>query len=353
MKRFLLLLVLFAIPLHFAFPIWETVPRYAGDFLKLGAGARALGMANSFIAVTDDPSVCYFNPAGLGTIQKKELFFLHSEQFGNLLNYDYLNFIMPLERVGGIGINLLRASVDGIKYTRDLQKVSGTSIFTQASIENISLFNFSDYALFFSIGRQWGTRFQAGGNLKTLLRYGRQGDYLGAGIGLDLGFLYQPWAFCVLGFSARDISMTPVFWNSRDRDLNTSAIQEWETTDKILPDLSAAVSLHHQWEQIQFLLTAQLEDLAASQGVEKSPYADHPHRYKLWQEPFKKLKTGAIGFEAGLEEVLFFRLGHNNIYPWTFGVGGKFFQYHLSLDYAFASHPELSNSHRLSLSYKF
>ena len=37
----------------------------AAQFLKLGFGARALGMGESFVAVADDISSVYYNPAGL------------------------------------------------------------------------------------------------------------------------------------------------------------------------------------------------------------------------------------------------------------------------------------------------
>ena len=39
----------------------------------LGIGARALGMGNSFIALSDDASAMFFNPAGLGLMNKIEV----------------------------------------------------------------------------------------------------------------------------------------------------------------------------------------------------------------------------------------------------------------------------------------
>ncbi len=39
----------------------------------LGASARALGMGNSYISLSDDGSAAYFNPAGLGLVKKLEL----------------------------------------------------------------------------------------------------------------------------------------------------------------------------------------------------------------------------------------------------------------------------------------
>lgn len=44
---------------------------YAGPFLQLGFGARALGMGGAFVAVSDDATGGFFNPAGLVQINKR------------------------------------------------------------------------------------------------------------------------------------------------------------------------------------------------------------------------------------------------------------------------------------------
>ena len=47
--------------------------RFAGDFLSLGSGARALGMGSTFVAVTDGATSSYYNPAGLTRLKVKEI----------------------------------------------------------------------------------------------------------------------------------------------------------------------------------------------------------------------------------------------------------------------------------------
>src|SRR5215813_12462072 len=42
-------------------------------FTRTGSGARAAGMANAFIAVSDDGTAASWNPAGLGQLRKPEL----------------------------------------------------------------------------------------------------------------------------------------------------------------------------------------------------------------------------------------------------------------------------------------
>ncbi len=45
----------------------------SADFLKLGPGARAQGMAGSFTAVSDDATSVYWNPGGLGFVKRQEI----------------------------------------------------------------------------------------------------------------------------------------------------------------------------------------------------------------------------------------------------------------------------------------
>lgn len=56
----------------------EVFPQNTNDALRLaypglGSNARALGMGNSFIGLSDDASAAFFNPAGFGLIKKIEL----------------------------------------------------------------------------------------------------------------------------------------------------------------------------------------------------------------------------------------------------------------------------------------
>ena len=44
---------------------------YADAFLRLGLGARAMGMGGAFVAVADDATGGFFNPAGLVQITKR------------------------------------------------------------------------------------------------------------------------------------------------------------------------------------------------------------------------------------------------------------------------------------------
>jgi hypothetical protein len=62
-------------------------PRLAGAapggtgfaFLKLGVGARAMGMGSAYVALADDPTASYWNPAGLASVQGTQVTVMHNE----------------------------------------------------------------------------------------------------------------------------------------------------------------------------------------------------------------------------------------------------------------------------------
>ncbi len=58
-------------------------------FLKLGAGARAIGMGSAFTGLSDDASAIYWNPAGLGFTKRWELSFNYQKHFAD---FDYQAF---------------------------------------------------------------------------------------------------------------------------------------------------------------------------------------------------------------------------------------------------------------------
>ena len=64
--------------------------KYAGEFMAIGIGGRPLGMGGAFTGVADDVTSGYYNPAGLANLNYPQLSLMHSEQFGELVNYDYV-----------------------------------------------------------------------------------------------------------------------------------------------------------------------------------------------------------------------------------------------------------------------
>ncbi len=58
------------------------------QFLKITTDARAIGMGEAYVAVSDDISSTYWNPGGLALKEKNQLFFSHTDYVADIM-FDY------------------------------------------------------------------------------------------------------------------------------------------------------------------------------------------------------------------------------------------------------------------------
>src|SRR5262252_1826821 len=110
---FTILALSLAVPAH--------ATKYAGEFMKVPVGARAIGMGAAFVGVADDATAPYWNPAGMVYLPYKEILPQHQERYGSLVNEDYLGGVFPLGGQKGhtqaVGFGLMRLAVDDIPVT--------------------------------------------------------------------------------------------------------------------------------------------------------------------------------------------------------------------------------------------
>src|SRR5438093_9379497 len=95
--------------------------KYAGEFMKIPVGARAVGMGGAFAAVADDATAPFWNPAGMVYLPYKETFLQHAEQFGSLVNHNFGSAVFPMkasdERRSAFGVALTWVGVNDIPIT--------------------------------------------------------------------------------------------------------------------------------------------------------------------------------------------------------------------------------------------
>jgi len=226
--------------------------KYAGEFLKLQLGARAIGMGGAFTAVADDATAPYWNPAGMVYLPYKEVQATHSERFGELVNHDYIGGVFPLgsKKNGGggqaVGLGLIRLGVDDIPVTpRPGDLRAGTDFIDGGADGDIStndpgnldgqwqpgerllgldLYRASsnDLALLLSYARQKGPHWAFGGNVKFTRRSlpdtipGEHVTSFGAGI--DAGVLYMPMDAATISLVVHDLTTTYMSWSNGTRE---------------------------------------------------------------------------------------------------------------------------------------
>src|SRR5215471_4820039 len=71
----------------------------SATFLRIGVGARAVGMGETFVAVANDPSAIYWNPAGLASLQRREFSISHV-QWPADIGYEHVTLTLPSRRFG-------------------------------------------------------------------------------------------------------------------------------------------------------------------------------------------------------------------------------------------------------------
>jgi tetratricopeptide (TPR) repeat protein len=108
---FILLSIGFSLPACFAKGRGTT----GANFLKIGMGARPLGMGGAFVAVADDANTIWWNPAGVATTKHKEMTLMHNEM-GEDIRHQFLAYNQPVRKLrGGLGGSISYLSVSNIQ----------------------------------------------------------------------------------------------------------------------------------------------------------------------------------------------------------------------------------------------
>jgi hypothetical protein len=152
----------------------SAADKYAADWMSYGAGARALGMGGAFVAVADDATAPYWNPAGLPGVERAAVSAMHSYSFNGLAAYDSIYGAYNLgPKYGTVGGGLLMFTVDDIPITEwnDPESPNRRPII-------IGYADAGDYAVYGSYGREFLPK----------LNVGASGIFI---IGSHLGDLYE------------------------------------------------------------------------------------------------------------------------------------------------------------------
>ena len=170
--------------------IHENAGTRAMTFLKIGVGAKAMGMGESQVAATDDLYASYWNPAGLTRLQNPQIALMHNEWFAGI-NHEFVGFALPLGNVGTVGASASYLSF-GELQGRD-RDGNETTVFRPY-----------DLALILSYARGFGDSLAFGTNAKFLRE--QIADETGTGIAFDFGGLYTFQEIPLsLGFNAQHL----------------------------------------------------------------------------------------------------------------------------------------------------
>ena len=275
----------------------DKTPKYSNEFLNLGVGARAFGLALSSVAYTSDVTSGYWNPAGLLDLEKDQGMLMHSSYFGGLASYDYMAFATDVDAESKLAISIIRFSVDDIPDTRFLFDANGA-----INYDNIQFFAASDYAFIGSYARRLKILggVKAGGNVKIIRRV--VGDFSKAwGFGIDAG-LQKEMKDWKLGLTVRDVFGTFNAWSH-----NTSELEEvYALTGNELPASSVEITLPRMIFGVA--RTWNFNEKISLMGTMDLDFTFDGKRNTLIKSNFASIDPHG-GIEVGYESQFYLRLG--------------------------------------------
>ena len=122
----------------------------AATFLSIEVGARSKAMGSAFVALANDASALYWNPAGIATIKNNAVYFSHMNWLANV-NFDYAAVSINMGALGTIGASVTSLTMPDMQVTTVFEP-EGTG----------QLFSASDLAIGLSYARYLTTRFAIG-----------------------------------------------------------------------------------------------------------------------------------------------------------------------------------------------
>ena len=309
-----------------------------GDFLLIEPSARITGMGNAGVTLLDGLQGVYYNPASIGEIDRWGVAFSHSEWLAGI-DYNYVAAGFPLGKWGN-GFFSLTALQSGDIAVRTVDHPEGTG----------ELFHVTDLAAGLGYGLRVTDRFSAGLqiswvqetiwhtsastaviNMGTAYRLSPDGLHIGASIsnfGTDAKF------------SGRDLDVT--FDQDPARFGDNGALSAEQLTDNFpVP--------------ILFRVGVGLPRKLGSDGqLNLALDAFHPS---------DNSESVSLGGEYTYRSTASLRAGYQNLFQkdsevgLTVGLGlhgrrsGRGFEY--GLDYAWADHGRLDDTHRFTLALHF
>jgi hypothetical protein len=164
----------------------------AAPFLSISQGARATAMGSAFVAVSNDQTAFYWNPAGLAKLDGVGLMIDHTNWIANIA-YNYIAASYSLGEMGTVGFSFTASDYGDMKVTT-VNAPDGTG----------QLFTASDIAFSVGYALNLTENFSIGFNPKII--YQSIWETNAIGFAMDLGVLYKtPFDGIILGMSISNL----------------------------------------------------------------------------------------------------------------------------------------------------
>ena len=204
MRRAMLVLMCLTVPLAAeGAQIFEKVGTLGGQSLKIGVGARSAAMGDAYVAIADDATAVYWNPAGIARISGQSVTLNHTEWPADI-NFDQAAYVFGIKWIPGmLGVNV-RALTMSSDIVRTTYLPEGTG----------ETFDAGEWAYGLSYGRSLTDKFSAGFSL-NYVQTGLE-DVKGQSVTFDFGTLYDIGVMGArIGMAIQNIGSDMTFLNEK------------------------------------------------------------------------------------------------------------------------------------------
>jgi hypothetical protein len=319
--------------------------KYSNEFLNIGAGTRGMAMGGAQVAIVNDATAGYWNPAGLMQVKDHpNLNIMHADYFSGIAKYDYAALALPLKNnTQTLGFSLLRFAVDDIPNTLFLVEPDGS-----INYNNIQSFSSADYAFLISYAQSLNMRdgkgWSIGGNAKVIHR--KVGRFAKAwGMGLDAGVQYRngKWQF---GAVIKDMTSTYNAWTfqftEREKEVlyltnNDIPIRSNElTAPRLTIGGSYDFKINNKLQLLavldaDFLFDGKRNTVISSNLVNLEPHAGLEVGFK----DIFHVRAGVGNFQQALSDGD--TLNQKKVWIFQPSLGAGFKIKHMTIDYAFSN----------------
>ncbi len=300
-----------------------VIGRYAGEFLALGAGARALAMGNAATAAPGPWAASYYNPSALAGLERRHAEFMHASQFDNLYTYDYLSFSKPIEGGMAGSLTALYTRVSDIPLTKLADPAQPLSDDNRVLIDRKT--GDHELALLGGIGRTVGHGWRTGANAKLLYKsVARETAY---GLGFDVGVGRTLAKGLEAGLLARDLTTSILAWSTGRTEAILPSVSLGGAWTRDLPALNAQATLAADLE-------GHFESRGEAEALSAGALSAAPHI------GLEYLIANTVALRGGLNG----GADKNDI---TAGAGLRLAW--MNVNAAFQNHADLGFTHRVSL----
>jgi hypothetical protein len=346
-------------------------------FLQISPGAKAAGMGETFVAMADDATAVFWNPAGLAFQTGTEVTLMHAKWLPQLvsdMSYEFLAFKRHMPNLGGtLGGNITFLNLGENVYT------------LETGPEVVGTFHSWDMAASVSYGTQLNKNLGLGVTMRYILSHlspmgagAEQGNGIGHSFSVDLGVMYKLWfePKLVLGANLSNMGPKISYVDAAQADplpTNLKLGFSYKVMDSEFNKLTVAIEtnkelIHSYWSNAT---TGKKINHDEYQGLTKTEQDGYEYKtdpfykaiFNSWtdgsiSEQMNRL-VSSMGLEYVYDNMISLRAGYfydedgKRKYP-SFGAGLKYSMLHFDFAYVAAEkgHP-LSDTMRFSLTFDF